>query len=53
MYGPFQMSEGSEIYDMDYKAMNMGLKSLLLKTKSDTYFSVGSWRNWYLTFVGA
>jgi hypothetical protein len=46
-YGPFLMSEGSESYDMDYKAMNMGLKSLLVKTKNDTYFSVGSWRNRY------
>jgi hypothetical protein len=47
MYGPFPIAEGSESYDMDYKAMNMGLKSLLLKTKTDTYFSVGSWRNRY------
>jgi hypothetical protein len=46
MYGPFPMSVGSESDDMDYKAMNMGLKSLLVKTKSDTYFSVGSWKNW-------
>jgi hypothetical protein len=47
MYGPFPMSEGSESYDIDYKAMNMGLKSLLVKTKTDTYFSVGSWKNRY------
>jgi hypothetical protein len=47
MYGPFPMSEGSESYDMDYKAINMGLKSLLVKTKTDTYFSIGSWNNRY------
>jgi hypothetical protein len=47
MYGPLPMSDGSESYDMDYKAMNMGLKSLLVKTKTDTYFSVGRWRNQY------
>jgi hypothetical protein len=47
MYGLFPMSEGRKSYNMDYKAMNMGLKSLLVKTKSDTYFSVGSWRNRY------
>jgi hypothetical protein len=47
MYGPFPMSEGSKSYDMDYKAMNMGLKSLLAKTKTITYFSIGSWRNRY------
>jgi hypothetical protein len=47
MYGPFPMSEGSKSYDMDYKAMNMGLKSLLVKTKTDTYVSFGSWRNRY------
>jgi hypothetical protein len=47
MYGPFPMSEGSESYDMDYKEMNMGLTSLLVKTKNDAYFSVGSWRNRY------
>jgi hypothetical protein len=47
MYGPFPMSEGSENYEMDYKAMNTGLKSLLVKTKTCTYFSVGCWRNRY------
>jgi hypothetical protein len=52
MYGPFPMSEGSESYDMDYKAMNMGLKSLIVKTKTDTYFSVGSWRNRYFLMCG-
>jgi hypothetical protein len=47
MYGQLLMSEGIESYDMDYKAMNMGLKSLLVKTKTDKYFSVSSWRNRY------
>jgi hypothetical protein len=28
-------------------AMNAGLKSLIVKTKTDTYFAVGCWRNHY------
>jgi hypothetical protein len=35
MYGPFPMSEGSGNYEMHYKTINMGLKSLLVKTKTD------------------
>jgi hypothetical protein len=48
MYGPYPMSDGSENYEKDYKATHTGLNSLLAKTKTDTYFNVSCWRNWYI-----
>jgi hypothetical protein len=47
MYGPYPLSEGGENYREDFMAMNTGLASLLVKTKTDTYFAVGCWRNRY------
>jgi hypothetical protein len=48
MYGPYPLSEGEDNYREDFMAMNTGLKSLLVKTKTDRYFAVGCWRNRYL-----
>jgi hypothetical protein len=41
MYGPYPLSEGGENYREDFMAINTGLNSLLVKTKTATYFDAG------------